>query len=67
MPRIFTTLPAAASTCGSRAIPFAGGATRASGPSMRGNGSKRASALSSGPDGGSALLSRVRISERWTS
>ena len=43
-------------TCGSRAMPARGGATRASGPSMRGNGSKRASALSSGPDGGSAVV-----------
>ena len=48
-------------------MPAFGGATRASGPSMRGNGSKRASALSSGPEGGSALLSRLRICERWTS
>ena len=67
VPRIFTTLAAAARTCGSRPIPFAGGATFASGPSILGNGSKRASAFSSGPDGGSALLSRDRISERWTS
>ena len=48
-------------------MPAFGAATRASGPSMRGNGSKRASALSSGPEGGSALLSRLRICERWTS
>ena len=67
VPRIFTTLSAAARTCGSRAIPARGAGTFASGPSMRGNGSKRASALSSGPDGGSAALSRVRICERWTS
>ncbi len=67
MPRIFTTLAAAAWTSGSRAIPACGGATRASGPSIRGNGSSRRSEFSSGPDGGSTVLSRCRIAERWTS
>ena len=52
---------------GSRAIADRGAATSASGPLSVGNGSMRASALSSGPDGGSAAFSRDRISERWMS
>ena len=39
--------------------------TPGAGPSIVGNGSKRASALSSGPDGGSTALSSWRITERW--
>ena len=67
VPRIFTTLAAAAWTSGSRVIPVSGGATRASGPSIRGNGSSRRSEFSSGPDGGSTVLRRWRMTERWTS
>ena len=50
-----------------RAIPAVGAGTRASGPSMRGNGSSRASASISPLDGGSAALRCCRIVERWTS
>ena len=47
--------------------PRAAPARRPSGPSMCGNGSKRASALRIEPDGGSTALRRCRISERWMS
>ena len=57
----------AARTSGSRAMPRGGGATSADGPSTCGKGSSRRSEFSSGPDGGSAVLSRCRIAERWTS
>ncbi len=67
LPRTFTTLAAASWTSGSRAIRPRGGATPASGPSIRGNGSSRRSEFSSGPDGGRTVLSRWRIAERWTS
>ena len=53
LPRIFTTESAAATTPAARAIPAVGAGTRASGPSMRGNGSSRASASISPLDGGS--------------
>ena len=52
LPRIFTTESAAATTPGARAMPAVGAGTRASGPSMRGNGSSRASASISPLDGG---------------
>ncbi len=67
MPRIFTTLSAAVLTPPARAIEARGGATRASGPSMRGNGSRRESVASRPLDGGRASLSRLRIAERCTS
>ena len=60
-PRIFTTLSAAARTPSARAIDAVGAGTRASGPSMRGNGSSRASASISPLDGGSHVLSWRRI------
>ena len=47
--------------------PRVGAGTRASGPSMRGNGSSRASASISPLDGGSTALRCCRIVERWTS
>ena len=49
VPSTFTTLAAAARTSGSRAIPARGGATRASGPSIRGNGSSRAQRVQQRP------------------
>ena len=67
LPSTFTTPAAASWTSGSRAMPARGGATPASGPSIRGNGSRRRSEFSSGPDGGRTVLSRWRIAERWTS
>ena len=60
VPRILTTLSRAAATSGSRAIAARGGGTRASGPSIRGNGSSARSVLSSGPVGGSTALSRAQ-------
>ena len=61
LPRIFTTLSAAARTPSARAIPAVGGGTRADGASIRGNGSSRASASISPLDGGSHVLSCCRI------
>ena len=58
---------AAARTPSARAIDAVGAGTRASGPSMRGNGSSRASASISPLDGGSHVLSWRRIVERCTS
>ena len=42
-----------------------GGPTVTGGPVIEGNGSKRASAWRIAPDGGSTLLSPLRIAERW--
>ena len=67
LPRTFTTLWRASSTCGSRAIPAFGGGTFAVGPSMCGNGSSARSVLSSGPVGGRIALSWRRIADCWTS
>ena len=67
LPRTFTTESAAATTPAARAIPAVGAGTRASGPSMRGNGSSRASASISPLEGGSTVLRCCRIVERWTS
>ena len=50
---------------GRRRSPGRARATSGWGPRMPGNGSKRASVLSSGPLGGSAALSCCRITERW--
>jgi hypothetical protein len=67
VPRMRTTLGAAARTCGSRATAARGAGTSAFGPSMVGNGSKRASALRIGPLGGRTSLSRLSTAERWMS
>ena len=45
---------------GSRAIAARGAGTSAGGPSIRGNGSKRASALRIGPDGGRSVVERAQ-------
>src|SRR4051794_12617907 len=66
-PSTLTTLSAAAFTAAARAIEAVGARTLASGPSMRGNGSSRASASISPFDGGSSAFRRCRIAERWTS
>ena len=42
-----------------------GAGTSACGPSIVGNGSKRAKARRIGPEGGSTALSSRRIAERW--
>ena len=65
VPSTRTTLRLAARTSGSRAIRAVGGATSALGPLICGKGSKRASALSSRPDGGSVSFSAWMIWERW--
>ena len=52
---------------GAARIPASGAGTSAAGPRTAGSGSKRASALRIGPDGGSSWLSSRRIAERWMS
>ena len=66
VPSTFTTLRAAASTCGSPTIPADGACTRTSGPSMRGNGSRFSSAVSSPLVGGRIVFRRWSTYERWT-
>ena len=68
VPSTRTRLPAAARTCGSRAIREVGACTSPTpGPPIRGSGSKRASALRMKPDGGRTSLSARRIADRWMS
>ena len=64
VPSTLTTLRPARATSRSRAILESGGPTPGSGPSMRGNASKRASAFSTTPEGGSRSFSSERIAER---
>ena len=65
LPSTWTTESPARRTSGSAGTPVLGGPTSTSGPSTRGNGSKRASALSSVSDGRTSL-SLSRIADRWT-
>ena len=66
VPSTFTTDTSASITPGARAIAGLPGSGGAAGPTIVGNGSMRASRLSS-CRGGTALFRRVRISERCTS
>ena len=65
VPSTRTTLRPARRTSGSRAMAESGGGTFGAGPSISGNGSKRASACRIGPDGGRRSFSSLRIAERW--
>ena len=59
-----TTLCEAALTPGVRAMRGGGAETSGDGPAIEGSGSRRASALRIGPDGGSSTLSSRRMADR---